>query len=486
MGRSVLRFAGRSEVWLRTAALGSDLDCLTLFIGDRLKTLIEAHQEIARCFSSQSDPEEVARCLSRSPAVTSCYEIRRRQGDVSVLLRDDVYLRAAEVDDLEILLRVRDRRNSFLEATSVRRLGALGALLPTLRGTVGKGEATDILRSQLVGDEACWASDLLEKLHAKRILEETDALPNRMAHRGEPPRVSFLGHSSLLVQSPRSAVLVDPLLRFDLGLPRSAFDITRLDVGAIVCTHSHWDHCDPQTYLWFDKSTPVLVPRVRRPTALNPPIAPVFARLGFRDVRELDPWQRVTVNDVEIVAVPFHGEQDEPGEEFDHFTYVIRCEELTLYGGVDVYRDSFGDMTAALERVRDEFRPNLAFLPCSDVVYRYDQGGGSRFCRYYDRGRASRSFQYTAPPAEAARWAAILDAPIVVPYALFLFSRRATHPGIHALARALREGGLSDRFWPLRPLDRLSVRDLADRPGAHLRRMASRAWYGLAPYVGRR
>jgi hypothetical protein len=45
-----------------------------------------------------------------------------------------------------------------------------------------------------------------------------------------------------------------------------------------------------------------------------------------------------------MILVPFHGEQDEPGAEIDHCTYVYRTPGLTLYGGVDAYRDTFADM----------------------------------------------------------------------------------------------------------------------------------------------
>ena len=52
--------------------------------------------------------------------------------------------------------------------------------------------------------------------------------------------------------------------------------------------------------------------------------------------------------------MPFHGEQDEPGAEIDHYTYVFKTEGLSLYGGVDAFRDTFGEMPAALARVREE------------------------------------------------------------------------------------------------------------------------------------
>jgi hypothetical protein len=67
----------------------------------------------------------------------------------------------------------------------------------------------------------------------------------------------------------------------------------------------------------------------------------------------VDPWESQQLGDVEMIAVPFHGEQDEPDTTIDHYTYVYRTEDLTLYGGVDAYRDSCADMNDALVHVRE-------------------------------------------------------------------------------------------------------------------------------------
>jgi hypothetical protein len=83
--------------------------------------------------------------------------------------------------------------------------------------------------------------------------------------------------------------------------------------------------------------------------------------------------------------VPFHGEQDEPGAEIDHYTYVYTAPGFTIYGGVDAYRDSFGDMDGMLRRVRDKHHPSVAFLPISRMTYRYEWGGVNGFCRWTPR-----------------------------------------------------------------------------------------------------
>lgn len=65
----------------------------------------------------------------------------------------------------------------------------------------------------------------------------------------------------------------------------------------------------------------------------------------------------------------------EPGAVVDHYTYVFRSRDLTLYGGVDAYRDTSADVHDVLRRVRDEYRPSVAFLPISRMTYHYKHGG---------------------------------------------------------------------------------------------------------------
>jgi L-ascorbate metabolism protein UlaG (beta-lactamase superfamily) len=280
-----------------------------------------------------------------------------------------------------------------------------------------------------------------------------------------------------LLQSSGATILTDPLLRWILRSPASAFDVARLDLDAICCTHAHWDHCDVETLLRFKKHTPIIIPRVDRPTAFNPPIAPVLRRLGFQDIRELDPWSRVQLGDVEMILVPFHGEQDEPGAEIDHYTYVYRTQNLTLYGGVDAYRDTIGDMHDVLLKVRKEYQPSVAFLPISRMVYRYDHGGINGFCRYVDTAILNKDFQYTAGPDEAAEWVRLLGASTVVPYATFTFSRRAAPKQTNEFFSALNKRGLGSTLLPLRPLDALDPSDLNGSARAARRRRRLRSWF---------
>ena len=67
------------------------------------------------------------------------------------------------------------------------------------------------------------------------------------------PRITTLGHSTLLMQSGSTMVLVDPIITLKMGSPKSALEIFRSRPDAICCSHSHWDHCNPETLIRFDK-----------------------------------------------------------------------------------------------------------------------------------------------------------------------------------------------------------------------------------------
>jgi L-ascorbate metabolism protein UlaG (beta-lactamase superfamily) len=264
--------------------------------------------------------------------------------------------------------------------------------------------------------------------------------------------------------------VTDPLARADLGSHRSAYDLPRLALDAICITHAHWDHCNLDTLLLLDKRSQVIIPRVYTPTAFNPPIAPVLRRLGFHNLREVSPWETLQIGDIELTVVPFFGEEDEPGAKIDHYTYVFRMPGLTLYGGVDGYCDSFGDMRDVLPRVRREFQPSLAFLPISRIFFNYEHGGVNRFCRYVDTTMLNRDFQYTAGPEEAADWAGLLGASVVAPYATFTFSRFPPAMQFSAFASALQRRNLGSALLPLRPLDSLDLSDVDGSAKAARRR----------------
>jgi len=481
-----------------------NLDCRLLFMGDRYRELLRAYPELVFRLSRPwpiSRREAFARA---SAEITQFYELHMVSGKVVAHLRDEVFAAQAPPDQLDLVLRASDGVRECSTPLPLHRLRAVGILLPLLNGEHARARVVSGLRTVLSEDDATWALDLIADWARLGFLTERPPARATLSV-SEKPGVMLVGHTSLLFQSRQSSVLMDPLLRPSLGCAPTVFDLTRLKLGAICCTHSHWDHCDLETLLRFDKATPMIVPRVRRATAFNPPMVPALQGLGFTDIREVEPWQTTRIDDIEMVAVPFHGEQDEPGAEIDHYTYILRTDGLSLYGGVDAYRDTFGDMAPIMERVRREWVPDLAFLPVSRMTYTWRHGGVNGFCRYVDTDVLDKSFQYTAGAEQAAAWTEMLGVRWAVPYALFNFAPYHVRVQSQEFGEALRNAGLADRFLPLRPLDAISAADLASgrafrvrrrylqgvaRSGAFARRLERRyadtLVYRLARYLLRR
>jgi len=478
----ILRFA--EDVCVEVNYCGERVDCRMLFMGDRYRQLVRLHPEAIHRFSRPGGGAAISRYLSQSAEIRQFYDIQEADGRVGLTMRDEIFGEPASFEGLQFELRVQNGARRCDYPLRLEQFTALGQMLPLLTGDRTTDEVAAALQNRLSGEELAWAESLVAHLLSDSFLEHAVRIePNYFLRSPVRPRVTFIGHSSLLLQSHATAVLTDPLLFGRRGVQKAAFDLPRLDLGAICCSHSHWDHCDISTLLLFDKSTPIFIPKIQRPTIFNPPIASALKLIGFTDIREIDLWRPIQIEDVEFVPAPFHGEQDEPEAKIDHYTYVLRTSEISLYGGVDAFRDSFGDMRAELERVRLEYRPTVAFLPISRMTYSYRGGGVNGFCRHIDTKNLCEEFQYTAGPDLAAEWSQILDAKWIVPYATFTFGRTATSPRVAEFADQLAAIGLIERLLALRPMDSVELKDIDRGWRSEFRRIFLTAWFRTVRHI---
>lgn len=149
------------------------------------------------------------------------------------------------------------------------------------------------------------------------------------------PQLTFLGHSTVLVELGGVRVLTDPVLRGRVAhlrrivrpVPRAAWN----DVDVVVISHLHHDHCDLPTLR-------LLGPDVRL-------VVPVGAgrflrKQGFTDVTELAVGASVTHADVTITAThAVHDGRREPfGPRAEAVGYLIthgegRAEASVYFAG---------------------------------------------------------------------------------------------------------------------------------------------------------
>jgi L-ascorbate metabolism protein UlaG (beta-lactamase superfamily) len=115
-------------------------------------------------------------------------------------------------------------------------------------------------------------------------------------------RLTWLGHSSVLVETGGRTVVADPLLRPRIGalrrveaMPDAATALLSRGVDAVLLSHLHHDHCDLPT-----------LRALRAPVIVAPPGAGTWlARQGLAGVTELVPGECLDLDGgVRIVATP--------------------------------------------------------------------------------------------------------------------------------------------------------------------------------------
>jgi len=170
--------------------------------------------------------------------------------------------------------------------------------------------------------------------------------------------LSFVGHATVMITTPATRVIVDPLLENSLyGIRRAkAAGIAERDLDdadLVLVTHAHRDHLSRASLARLPGSAPVVVP---------PHCERLVRRVGLLNVVELHPGRTHAEGDLEVISVPV---RHSGARGFGDYArrgacgYIVRTPDACIYVAGDTgYFSGFAE-------IGRRFRPDVALLPIS-------------------------------------------------------------------------------------------------------------------------
>jgi L-ascorbate metabolism protein UlaG (beta-lactamase superfamily) len=174
--------------------------------------------------------------------------------------------------------------------------------------------------------------------------------------------ITFVGHATVMITTPGSRVLVDPLLENSLyGVRRAKgagiAPADLVDVDLVLVTHAHRDHLSRRSLARLPAAAPIIVP---------PHCEGLVRRGDQHKVEELEPGRTYRASagegasDVEVTAVPVrHSGWRGLGDYARRGAcgYVVRTPRHIIYVAGDTgYFSGFAE-------IGRRFRPDIALLP---------------------------------------------------------------------------------------------------------------------------
>lgn len=161
-------------------------------------------------------------------------------------------------------------------------------------------------------------------------------------------RITWVGHSTVLIELDGLRVLTDPVLRTRVAhllrdVPLAADDVVG-ELDAVLVSHMHHDHFDPPSLRMVDRSAALIVPSGARQAC---------AKIGFERVTELAVGDSVSVGAITVggtYAAHRGGRLLRRGPEAIGFV-IGGSERVYFAGDTDIFpamRELRGDLDVAL------------------------------------------------------------------------------------------------------------------------------------------
>ena len=134
-------------------------------------------------------------------------------------------------------------------------------------------------------------------------------LPGR--YEGDDVRVRYLGHASVLIETSRASILIDPVISYRDASDAALYTFADLPetIDYVLITHNHADHCMFETLLQLrHRIKNVIVPKNNGGSLCDPSLKLILQHVGFENTREIDEMESVRIPGGEIIGLPFLGE----------------------------------------------------------------------------------------------------------------------------------------------------------------------------------
>ena len=128
---------------------------------------------------------------------------------------------------------------------------------------------------------------------------------------GRGVRWRYFGHACILLETPKTSVLFDPVLSYtyETTVSRYTYEDLPDHIDFAVITHNHQDHVLLETLLQLrHKIGTVVVPRGGTGSIQDPSLALTLAAIGFRNVVELREFESIPLDRGTLMGLPFLGE----------------------------------------------------------------------------------------------------------------------------------------------------------------------------------
>lgn len=244
--------------------------------------------------------------------------------------------------------------------------------------------------------------------------------------------VTFIGHSSFLIQIGGRNLLIDPVFaQWLIVLRRMRRPGVRVPdlppIDAVLLTHAHMDHLNRPSLRAIVRHTVRI--RGKAPVAIVPwGVKDLIHDLGFSEIRSLEWWQAADLNGVEITLTPARhwGARLFNDTHRGYGGYVLQSNGHSLYhSGDTAYFQGF-------RQIGERFTPEVALLPI-----------GAYQPETYRSVHTSPEDALMAFLDLGARWM------IPMHYGTFRLSQEPVEEPVPRLLEAARRAGVEDCMSPL-------------------------------------